>query len=151
MATTSASWIPCAFKGTFLSRRKGDIITEVQHQRLLPALPTALSACRITTAVRLADEILTLDQDSLIYRWGKNKPFRMLPNLGRRFSRPVRTKRESLPSRDPATVHGQVFGRERRKRPTYCELVNGNDPQADLVSPWDASHRKPGRVVPEHR
>jgi len=35
--------------------------------------------------IRLADEfgtadILTLDQDFLIYRWGKNKPFRMLPN-----------------------------------------------------------------------
>jgi Predicted nucleic acid-binding protein, contains PIN domain len=35
--------------------------------------------------IRLADEfgtadILTLDRDFLIYRWGKNKPFRMLPN-----------------------------------------------------------------------
>ena len=35
--------------------------------------------------IRLADEfgtadILTLDEDFLIYRWGKNKPFRMLPN-----------------------------------------------------------------------
>jgi len=35
--------------------------------------------------IRLADEfgtaeILTLDQDFLIYRWGRNKPFRMLPN-----------------------------------------------------------------------
>ncbi len=35
--------------------------------------------------IRLADEfgtadILTLDQDFLIYRWGKNKSFRMLPN-----------------------------------------------------------------------
>ena len=34
--------------------------------------------------IRLADEfgtadILTLDQDFAIYRWGKNKPFRMLP------------------------------------------------------------------------
>ena len=37
--------------------------------------------------IRLADEfgtadILTLDQDFLIYRWGRNKPFRMLPNQG---------------------------------------------------------------------
>jgi len=35
--------------------------------------------------IRLADQfgtadILTLDQDFTIYRWGKNKPFRMLPN-----------------------------------------------------------------------
>jgi predicted nucleic acid-binding protein len=35
--------------------------------------------------IRLADEfgtadILTLDEDFLIYRWRKNKPFRMLPN-----------------------------------------------------------------------
>ena len=35
--------------------------------------------------IRLADEfgtadILTLDEDFLIYRWGKNKPFRKLPN-----------------------------------------------------------------------
>jgi predicted nucleic acid-binding protein len=35
--------------------------------------------------IRLADEfgtadILTLDQDFAIYRWGKNKPFRMLPS-----------------------------------------------------------------------
>ena len=35
--------------------------------------------------IRMADEfgtadILTLDQDFLIYRWGKNKPFRMQPN-----------------------------------------------------------------------
>ena len=35
--------------------------------------------------IRLADEfgtadILSLDQDFLIYRWGKNNPFRMLPN-----------------------------------------------------------------------
>lgn len=35
--------------------------------------------------ILLADEfgtadILSLDQDFLIYRWGKNKPFRMLPN-----------------------------------------------------------------------
>jgi predicted nucleic acid-binding protein len=34
--------------------------------------------------IRLADEfgtadILTLDQDFAIYRWGKNKPFRVLP------------------------------------------------------------------------
>ena len=34
--------------------------------------------------IRLADEfdtadILTLDRDFAIYRWGKNKPFRMLP------------------------------------------------------------------------
>ena len=37
--------------------------------------------------IRLADEfgtadILTLDQDFAIYRWGKNKPFRMLPSTG---------------------------------------------------------------------
>lgn len=37
--------------------------------------------------IRLADEfgtadILTLDRDFAIYRWGKNKPFRMLPSLG---------------------------------------------------------------------
>jgi predicted nucleic acid-binding protein len=37
--------------------------------------------------IRLADEfgigdILTLDQDFAIYRWGKNKVFRMLPNKG---------------------------------------------------------------------
>ena len=36
--------------------------------------------------IRLADEfgtadILTLDQDFAIYRWGKNKAFRVLPNL----------------------------------------------------------------------
>jgi predicted nucleic acid-binding protein len=36
--------------------------------------------------IRLADEfespdILTLDRDFEIYRWGKNKPFRMLPDL----------------------------------------------------------------------
>jgi len=36
--------------------------------------------------IRLADElgtadILTLDRDFAIYRWGKNKPFRMLPSL----------------------------------------------------------------------
>jgi uncharacterized protein len=36
--------------------------------------------------IRLADEfesadILTLDKDFEIYRWGKNKPFRMLPDL----------------------------------------------------------------------
>jgi predicted nucleic acid-binding protein len=45
--------------------------------------------CKIDLAdaclIRLADEfgtadILTLDQDFLIYRWAKNKPFRMLPN-----------------------------------------------------------------------
>jgi hypothetical protein len=35
--------------------------------------------------IRLADQfgtadILTLDQDFAIYRWGKNKPFRMLPS-----------------------------------------------------------------------
>jgi uncharacterized protein len=35
--------------------------------------------------IRLADEfgagdILTLDHDFQIYRWGKNKPFRILPN-----------------------------------------------------------------------
>ena len=35
--------------------------------------------------IRLADQfgtadILTLDQDFTIYRWGKNKPFRMLPS-----------------------------------------------------------------------
>jgi predicted nucleic acid-binding protein len=35
--------------------------------------------------IRLADEfgtadILTLDQDFAIYRWGKNKPFRVLPS-----------------------------------------------------------------------
>lgn len=35
--------------------------------------------------IRLADlfgtaDILTLDQDFAIYRWGKNKPFRMLPS-----------------------------------------------------------------------
>ena len=35
--------------------------------------------------IRLADQfgtadILTLDEDFAIYRWGKNKPFRMLPN-----------------------------------------------------------------------
>jgi predicted nucleic acid-binding protein len=37
--------------------------------------------------IRLADEfgtadILTLDRDFAVYRWGKNKPFRMLPSLG---------------------------------------------------------------------
>jgi predicted nucleic acid-binding protein len=37
--------------------------------------------------IRLADElgiadILTLDQDFAIYRWGKNKAFRMLPSKG---------------------------------------------------------------------
>ena len=37
--------------------------------------------------IRLADEfgtsdILTLDHDFHIYRWGRNKPFRMLPSLG---------------------------------------------------------------------
>jgi predicted nucleic acid-binding protein len=37
--------------------------------------------------IRLADEfgtadILTLDQDFAIYRWGKNKPFRVLPGAG---------------------------------------------------------------------
>ena len=36
--------------------------------------------------IRLADDfesadILTLDRDFEIYRWGKNKPFRMLPDL----------------------------------------------------------------------
>jgi predicted nucleic acid-binding protein len=36
--------------------------------------------------IRLADEfesadIMTLDRDFEIYRWGKNKPFRMLPDL----------------------------------------------------------------------
>jgi uncharacterized protein len=36
--------------------------------------------------IRLADEfeaadILTLDSDFTIYRWGKNKPFRILPGL----------------------------------------------------------------------
>jgi predicted nucleic acid-binding protein len=36
--------------------------------------------------IRLADEfgtgdILTLDRDFAIYRWGKNKLFRMLPSL----------------------------------------------------------------------
>lgn len=36
--------------------------------------------------IRLADEfdtadILTLDKDFLIYRWGKNKPFRLLLDL----------------------------------------------------------------------
>lgn len=36
--------------------------------------------------IRLADEfeaaeILTLDSDFTIYRWGKNKPFRILPDL----------------------------------------------------------------------
>jgi predicted nucleic acid-binding protein len=35
--------------------------------------------------IRLADQfgtadILTLDQDFTVYRWGKNKPFRMLPS-----------------------------------------------------------------------
>lgn len=35
--------------------------------------------------IRLADQfgtadILTLDQDFAIYRWGKNKPFRVLPS-----------------------------------------------------------------------
>jgi predicted nucleic acid-binding protein len=37
--------------------------------------------------IRLADQfgtadILTLDQDFAIYRWGKNKPFRVLPSAG---------------------------------------------------------------------
>jgi predicted nucleic acid-binding protein len=37
--------------------------------------------------IRLADEfgagdVLTLDRDFAIYRWGTNKPFRILPNLG---------------------------------------------------------------------
>jgi predicted nucleic acid-binding protein len=36
--------------------------------------------------IRLADEfaasdIFTLDQDFTVYRWGKNKPFRILPDL----------------------------------------------------------------------
>ena len=35
--------------------------------------------------IRLADQfgtadILTLDQDFAFYRWGKNKPFRLLPS-----------------------------------------------------------------------
>jgi len=45
--------------------------------------------------IRLADQfgtadILTLDQDFSIYRWGKNKPFRMLPStdLHRRKENP---------------------------------------------------------------
>jgi len=45
--------------------------------------------------IRLADQfgtadILTLDQDFTIYRWGKNKPFRMLPStdLHRRRENP---------------------------------------------------------------
>jgi predicted nucleic acid-binding protein len=45
--------------------------------------------------IRLADQfgtadILTLDQDFAIYRWGKNKPFRMLPStdLHRRRENP---------------------------------------------------------------
>ena len=45
--------------------------------------------------IRLADQfgtadILTLDQDFSIYRWGKNKPFRMLPStdLHRRRENP---------------------------------------------------------------
>jgi predicted nucleic acid-binding protein len=39
--------------------------------------------------IRLADEfdtgdVLTLDNDFQIYRWGKNKPFRILPNRSQR-------------------------------------------------------------------
>lgn len=42
--------------------------------------------------IRLADEfgsgeILTLDRDFAIYRWGKNKAFRMLPDAGLKNSR----------------------------------------------------------------
>ena len=44
--------------------------------------------------IRLADQfgtgnILTLDQDFTIYRWGRNKPFRVLP------SRELARRRES--------------------------------------------------------
>ena len=39
--------------------------------------------------IRLADQfgtadILTLDQDFAIYRWGRNKPFRVLPSRASR-------------------------------------------------------------------
>lgn len=38
-------------------------------------------ACLIRLAEEFATaDILTLDKDFLIYRWGRNKPFRMLPN-----------------------------------------------------------------------
>jgi predicted nucleic acid-binding protein len=39
-------------------------------------------ACLISLADEFGTEdILTLDRDFAIYRWGKNKPFRMLPSL----------------------------------------------------------------------
>jgi predicted nucleic acid-binding protein len=40
-------------------------------------------ACLLRLAEEFgAGDILTLDRDFAIYRWGKNKPFRMLPSLG---------------------------------------------------------------------
>lgn len=40
-------------------------------------------ACLICLADEFgAEDILTLDRDFGVYRWGKNKPFRMLPGLG---------------------------------------------------------------------
>jgi uncharacterized protein len=38
------------------------------------------NACLVCLADQFGTaDILTLDQDFAIYRWGKNKPFRMLP------------------------------------------------------------------------
>lgn len=40
-------------------------------------------ACLIRLANEFeASDIFTLDKDFTIYRWGKNKPFRILPDLG---------------------------------------------------------------------